>query len=206
MIKKLFKSFSVLFSVSFVLLLATVFFLFASGILNAEKADSILKIVSGEYKEKERVVEKPIMQEWIKLQQSINDKEETFKLKETEINMLISINSAKLLEIERREKELNQKEAKLKLEYERELKALNDQKEAYKKQLEDERFKSNIKLFAKMEAQQVFSLLERMPDDEVALYLRQLKPSQSAEIIALFARDAALKTRMDKILKLPAPN
>lgn len=206
MFKNVFKGIIVLFSIMFVVIMLALGSLIATGKLNSQTLDSIVKVFSGEVVEKEKIIEGSVIQEWMKLEEARKKQEETFKLREIEINTLISINAVKQIEIEKKEKELSLKEAQLKQNYEVELKALKDQKEAYKKQLEDERFKSNLKVFAKMEAIQILAIMKNMTNEEVALYLRQFKPALSAEIIDLFTKDNDFKVRVDKILRLPNPN
>ncbi len=198
-------------SLILVLIIIIVAMLLVSGRLNQNSVSLMVKILEGEDVSREKIIEKPILSEWLKLEEARKKQEETLKKKEEQVKALMNIHMIRQMEIEKKieksDKEMKELfDARAMLEKEK--KAFYDIKERYDKQLSDERFLSNIKMFEKMDAIDVVNILKNMPEEEIALYMRKLKPAMAAEILNLFAQDTDLKVKakVDKILKLPSGN
>lgn len=194
-VKKILIIASMALGVIFVIILTTLLF---TGAFSGDKFSRIVAVMKGEELAEAEAEKKGDDYEkiYFDYKTKMQQKEAEIKAMEQKLNDLRRYTNIRLQEMEKLNNELMSINEELNRKR-NELKAFTDNWEAKQR---DQNFTLNLSRFQKMEPEAVADIMKMLQDDEVRLYLNNMKPAFVAEVIDVMRLDTAFKDRLEKIL------
>lgn len=179
------------------LILVALVTMFATGKLDSDKLNSIIGIITREEKTKELIKPQDNVEVlWREYREKMKERESEVQSMEQKLKELKSFVSLKLDEMDR----LNNELVTLNKQLQDKRKELEDFKKDWEGKQKETNFILNLSRFAKMEPEAVVDIFRNLTDDEVRMYLNNMKASQVAELLELMRSDAEFSKRLKNIL------
>lgn len=171
------------------LFLVLIAILIVSRFTNARWSAMWLAFKGVERPEKIVIHEKPMIEEQQRLAATQQIAAEDLARRKKELDDREMVLTASELVLKRNQEALEAEKQALK----EEIAAFDNQKTDWEKRIDDEIFRTNLKVFSKMEADAIVMRFVKFSDLEIAKYIRSMNPSLAAEIVTLlpdaFTRD-----------------
>ncbi|MBI4244639.1 MAG: hypothetical protein HY606_11165 [Planctomycetes bacterium] len=184
-------------TVNLVLIIGIVTLLF-TGNLNGDKISKITAVLKGEteFAVSPEVKKDDTEKLYMEYKQKMKERETEVQKMEERLKDIRTFMDLKIQEIDRLNSELSQMNSQLT----EKKKQLSEMKKDWENKQKEENFLLNLKRFSNMEPESVADILKRLTDDEVRLYLNNIKPGQAAEVIDVIRQDKEFNERLKKIL------
>lgn len=183
-------------SVNLLILVALVT-MFAAGKIDSDKLSSIIGIITREERTKELIKPQDNVEVlWRDYREKMKERESEVQSMERKLKELKSFVALKLDEMDR----LNNELVTLNKQLQDKRSELEDFKHDWEGKQKETNFILNLSRFAKMEPEAVVDIFRSLTDDEVRMYLNNMKASQVAELLELMRSDPEFSKRLKNIL------